>query len=43
MLLETLAKKYSKEPPLLFVNGAGNRWSDELEIPANILPLARLS
>src|SRR6516225_3995339 len=35
--LETLAKKYCKELILLFVDGAGNHRSDELEIPANII------
>ena len=34
---ETLAKKYFKELILLFVDGAGNHRSDELEIPANII------
>ena len=34
---ETLAKKYYKELILLFVDGAGNHRSDELEIPANII------
>jgi transposase len=32
-----LAKKYYKELILLFVDGAGNHCSDELEIPANII------
>jgi transposase len=32
-----LAKKYHKELILLFVDGAGNHCSDELEIPANII------
>ena len=45
IFLETLAKKYYKELILLFVDGAGNHRSDELEIPANIilhlLPLIR--
>jgi hypothetical protein len=33
----SLAKKYYKELILLFVDGAGNHCSDELEIPANII------
>ena len=37
IFLETLAKKYYKELILLFVDGAGNHRSDELEIPANII------
>ena len=37
IFLETLAKKYHKELILLFVDGAGNHCSDELEIPANII------
>jgi transposase len=37
IFLETLAKKYYKELILLFVDGAGNHCSDELEIPANII------
>src|SRR6516225_9797862 len=36
IFLETLAKKYYTELILLFVDGAGNHCSDELEIPANI-------
>jgi hypothetical protein len=32
-----LAKKYDNELILLFVDGAGNHCSDELEIPANII------
>ena len=37
IFLETLAKKYFKELILLFVDGAGNHRSDELEVPANII------
>src|SRR5262249_17552485 len=37
IFLETLAKKYHTELILLFVDGAGNHCSDELEIPANII------
>ena len=37
IFLETLAKKYYKDLILLFVDGAGNHCSDELEIPANII------
>jgi transposase len=37
IFLQTLAKKYYKELILLFVDGAGNHCSDELEIPANII------
>jgi transposase len=37
IFLETLAKKYYKELILLFVDGAGNHRSDELEIPVNII------
>ena len=37
IFLETLAKKYPKDFILLFVDGAGNHCSDELEIPANII------
>ena len=37
IFLETLAKKYHKELILLFVDGAGNHHSDELEIPTNII------
>ena len=37
IFLETLAKKYYTELILLFVDGAGNHCSDELEIPANII------
>ena len=37
IFLETVAKKYYKELILLFVDGAGNHCSDELEIPANII------
>ena len=37
IFLETLAKRYPKDFILLFVDGAGNHHSDELEIPANII------
>ena len=37
IFLEILAKKYPKDFILLFVDGAGNHHSDELEIPANII------
>ena len=37
IFLETVAKKYSKDLILLFVDGAGNHCSDELEIPVNII------
>ena len=37
IFLETVAKKYYKELILLFVDGAGNHCSDELEIPTNII------
>ena len=37
IFLETLAKKYPKDFILLFVDGAGNHHSDELEIPTNII------
>jgi len=37
IFLETLAKKYPRQLILLFVDGAGNHHSDELEVPANIM------
>ena len=37
IFLEILAKKYPKDFILLFVDGAGNHHSDELEIPGNII------
>jgi transposase len=37
IFLETLAKKYPRDFILLFVDGAGNHHSDELEIPTNII------
>jgi len=37
IFLDTLAKKYSREFILLFVDGAGNHRSDKLVIPANIM------
>ena len=37
IFLNTLAKKYSREFVLLFVDGAGNHRSDKLVIPANIM------
>ena len=37
IFLETLAKKYPRDFILLFVDGAGNHCSDELEIPTNIM------
>ena len=36
IFLDTLAKKYSREFILLFVDGAGNHRSDDLVIPATI-------
>jgi hypothetical protein len=35
--LETLAQKYPRQLILLFVDGAGNHHSDELEVTANIM------
>ncbi len=37
VFLETLAKKYPRQLILLFVDGAGNHQSDELEVPSNII------
>jgi putative transposase len=37
IFLDTLAKTYSREFILLFVDGAGNHRSEELVIPANIM------
>jgi transposase len=37
IFLETLAKKYPRQLILLFVDGAGNHHSDELEVPTNIM------
>jgi transposase len=37
VFLETLAKKYPRQLMLLFVDGAGNHRSDELEGPYNII------
>src|SRR6266478_115793 len=37
IFLETLAKKYPRQLILLFVDGAGNHHSDELDVPANIM------
>src|SRR5258708_31715592 len=37
IFLETLAKKYPRQLILLFIDGAGNHHSDELEVPANIM------
>jgi len=37
IFLETLAKNYPRQLILLFVDGAGNHHSDELEVPANIM------
>jgi transposase len=37
IFLETLANKYPRQLILLFVDGAGNHHSDELEVPANIM------
>ena len=37
IFLDTLAKKYSRQLILLFVDGAGNHHSDVLEVPANIM------
>jgi transposase len=37
IFLETLAKKYSRQLILLFVDGAGNHHSDELKVPDNIM------
>src|SRR5690242_1385697 len=37
IFLETLAKKYPRQLILLFVDGAGNHHSEELEVPDNIM------
>jgi hypothetical protein len=37
VFLQTLAKKYPRQLILLFVDGAGNHQSDELEVPPNII------
>jgi transposase len=37
IFLETLAKKYPRQLILLFVDGAGNHRSDDLEAPGNIM------
>jgi hypothetical protein len=37
IFLETLAKKYPRQLILLFVDGAGNHQSDDLEVPGNIM------
>ena len=37
IFLDILGKKYPRHLILLFVDGAGNHCSDELEIPANII------
>ena len=37
IFLETLAQKYPRQLILLFVDGAGNHHSGELEVPANIM------
>ena len=37
IFLETLAKKYPRQLILLFVDGAGNHHSEELEVPPNII------
>src|SRR5580698_6498885 len=37
IFLETLAKKYPRQLILLFVDGAGNHQSDDLEVPCNIM------
>jgi transposase len=37
IFLETLAKKYPRQLILLFVDGAGNHRSDDLEVPGNIM------
>ena len=36
IFLETWAKKYSRQLILLFIDGAGNHHSDELEVSPNI-------
>src|SRR5262249_39147061 len=37
VFLETLAKKYPRQLILLFVDGAGNHQSEELDVPPNII------
>jgi len=37
IFLETLAKKYPRQLILLFLDGAGNHQSEELEVPGNIM------
>jgi len=37
IFLETLAQKYPRQLILLFVDGAGNHHSGELDVPANIM------
>jgi len=37
IFLEALAKKYPRQLILLFVDGAGNHQSEELEVPGNIM------
>ena len=37
IFLATVAKKYSKDLILMVVDGAGNHFSEELEVPANII------
>ena len=37
IFVETLARKYPRQLILLFVDGAGNHHSDELELPDNIM------
>jgi transposase len=37
IFLETLAQKYPRQLILLFVDGAGNHHSGELEVPPNIM------
>ena len=37
IFMDILANKYPKDFILLFVDGAGNHHSDELEIPTNII------
>jgi transposase len=36
-VLDTLAKKYCRQLILLFVDGAGNHQSDDLEVPDNVI------
>ena len=37
IFLDTLAKKYRRQLILLFVDGAGNHQSDDLEVPDNVI------